>query len=147
MFAAIDIAELEEVLFEVLEEFHLSLGSPPLEAARPIDDMVASAVDVLGADTGSVVVSMSRGFALSLGSLLLATDIDDLADDDLHDAVGELTNLLAGGVKSLVDYETFLGTPEPVTSKVGAAAAEAMIEHALGTFHVAVFNQALSAAA
>lgn len=150
MFEEIDHAEVEELLHEVLDELHYSQGAPEMPAVQPGGPVISATVEVLGAGggAGAVVVSTTSDGARPLGSMLLATPGDELTDEDLVDAVGELTNLLAGGVKSLVDEETSLGTPgsgEPYSAFPAVGLFE--IEHPLISFSIALFNETVSAAA
>lgn len=147
MFNDVDHEEVEEVLIEVLDEFHFSLGAPEMAYAAADGPAVSAVVDVIGSSTGAVVVTTTTNGARPLASVLLDTAPEDLTDEDIADAVGELTNLLAGGLKALVDEETSLGTPGPGASYDAAQAIGIFqIEHQLVTFSLGIFNNALSTA-
>jgi chemotaxis protein CheX len=86
-------------LFQTMMTMSVKIGQPALNKdAQPLQD-VCGVIDVSGAVNGRVVVSMSEPLATSLASELLGDPIDRL-DDDCIDAVGEITNMIAGNAKT-----------------------------------------------
>ncbi|MDR1494377.1 MAG: chemotaxis protein CheX [Planctomycetaceae bacterium] len=60
---------------------------------------------------GTVVLTMAESVALRAASTLLMTDMSDL-NEDVMDAVGELTNMVAGATKArLGQYNLSMGLP------------------------------------
>jgi chemotaxis protein CheX len=76
---------------------------------------VSGIIGLSGRAVGTVVLSLSREVALRAASTLLLMDATEL-NDDVVDAVGELTNVVAGGAKSrLEQYELSISLPNVIT--------------------------------
>jgi chemotaxis protein CheX len=84
------------------------LPVPP--ATGSADDVTAS-VSVTGAWRGHVLVSCSDGASRNAAAALLGIEIDDVTDDDVADALGELANIIGGNVKSLLPEPCALSLP------------------------------------
>ncbi|MCF6378406.1 chemotaxis protein CheX [Nocardioides KLBMP 9356] len=69
-----------------------------------------ASVSVRGAWNGWITLEVSRAAAHDLTRRMLHDD--DVDDDDVRDAVGELVNVLGGNVKSLLVDGCVLGLPE-----------------------------------
>ncbi len=74
-----------------------------LEEAKPwvtTEETVASAVGLAGPSQGAVCLQMSQVLARISASTMLGVPADTLADMEVNDVVGELTNMVAGDLKS-----------------------------------------------
>ena len=67
---------------------------------------MCSTIAIGGAWTATLVVTVELELARSFAGSLLMTGLDELTDDDVTDALGELANVVGGNVKGLVDDET-----------------------------------------
>jgi chemotaxis protein CheX len=88
-------------------------GSSPLlaiPAANPTLAVSAS-VSVTGAWRGHVVVSCSEVASRKAAAALLSIDLDEVTDEDVADALGELANIIGGNVKSLLPEPSALSLP------------------------------------
>ena len=75
---------------------------------------VSAIIGLSGRVSGSVVVSFSTNVALKGAGEMLLTEFDDV-NAEVVDAVGELTNMIAGGAKAAMDnMELSLGLPNVV---------------------------------
>lgn len=75
---------------------------------------VSGIIGLSGKAIGTVVVSFSKNVALKAASAMLMMEADEL-NSDVTDAVGELTNMVAGAAKSqLEDYELSIGLPSVI---------------------------------
>jgi chemotaxis protein CheX len=83
--------------------------TPAALALDPGD--VAGAVSMSGAWDGRVVVTFSPTAATRAAAALLDIGVDDVSPADVVDAVGELANIIGGGVKSLMPQPTVLSLP------------------------------------
>jgi CheY-specific phosphatase CheX len=123
----------EEVVASIVEQVWESLfdtGAPPWYAELPaLTDRVAAEVRLRGDWNGSVRVSCEPATAEWIARTMLALAGDDsLPDDDVHDALGEVVNVVGGNVKGTLGGETSLGLPvvrpfqfdgrEPVSRRV-----------------------------
>ena len=102
------------VIAEQVWSSYLDLdGSSPLlpvPAEKHQADVTAS-VSVTGAWRGHVLVSCSDAASRNAAAALLGIDLDDVSDDDVADALGELANIIGGNVKSLLPEPSALSLP------------------------------------
>jgi chemotaxis protein CheX len=78
---------------------------------------VSGIIGLSGRAVGTVVLSLSKEVALKAASTMLMTEATDV-DDEVLDAVGELTNIVAGGAKAeLEEYELEVSLPNVVTGR------------------------------
>jgi chemotaxis protein CheX len=71
-------------------------------------------IGITGGAVGTLVLNLSRKVALHAASTLLMMESTEI-DDDVIDAVGELTNIVAGRAKSeLEDYRLSIGLPNVI---------------------------------
>jgi len=82
----------------------------PVAADKKVIDVTAS-VSVTGAWRGHVLVSCSEAAGKYVGAALLGIEFDDVAEEDVADALGELANIIGGNVKSLLPEPCALSLP------------------------------------
>jgi chemotaxis protein CheX len=88
----------------------------PFPAQERRDDVSAS-VSVTGAWRGQVVVSCSDTASRNAAAALLGIEHEDVTDDDVTDALGELANIIGGNVKSLLPEPCALSLPHVLMEK------------------------------
>lgn len=103
-----------KVIAEQVWSSYLDLdGASPLvptPAEKHQADVTAS-VSVTGAWRGHVLISCSDAAARHVAAALLGIDFDDVAEEDIADALGELANIIGGNVKSLLPEPSALSLP------------------------------------
>lgn len=103
------------------------------------------AIDYHGAQTGTVVVGLGHGLAESIAQNLLGGSEDEVDDDLVSSAAGELTNVVAGNLAPLIDprgRELRLGSPRMSGfPPSGEAAACAAVSTTDGVVAVAIVNR------
>lgn len=78
---------------------------------------VSGVVGLSGKAVGTVVMSLSENVALKATSTMLLHETKGI-DADVVDAVGELTNMVAGGAKAeLAEYELMVSLPSVITGR------------------------------
>lgn len=86
---------------------------PPLADEEGSDPLpVLARVSVTGTWNGEVVVECSTPLARLVSSHLLLVAVDELADDDVRDVVGELVNVIGGNVKSVMPGPSTMSLPQ-----------------------------------
>jgi chemotaxis protein CheX len=88
-------------------------GSSPLLPVPPENGQidVTASVSVTGAWRGHVLVSCSDAASRNAAAALLGIELDEVTDDDVADALGELANIIGGNVKSLLPEPCALSLP------------------------------------
>ena len=78
---------------------------------------ISGVIGLSGNAVGTVVLSLSEEVALNAASVMLAAHVSSV-DADVIDAVGELTNMVAGAAKSqLEQYHLMVSLPNVVTGE------------------------------
>ena len=67
---------------------------------------IVGSVNFAGDAMGNVAIYVTDGFARIIAAAMLDMDVDDIeSDDEVHDVIGELCNMVGGDLKSrLCDY-------------------------------------------
>ena len=102
-------SDLGQIVEEVLAAF-----LPDLSPANPEDDQpttVAAIVHISGTWTGSVVVSCSDPLASRTAASMLEAEPTGLSGEDISDALGEVANMIGGGVKAMMPEPSVLSLP------------------------------------
>lgn len=78
---------------------------------------VSSVIGMSGYDTGSVVLSLSEELACRAAGQMLLDDFHEITAE-VADAVGELSNMIAGGAKAqMAHLELQLGLPNVIVGR------------------------------
>lgn len=78
---------------------------------------IVGKINIQGRISGSIYVSLPDYLAMEMASMLLMEEYDEI-NEDVEDAVGELNNMIAGGIKqSLSNFKDVfeIGIPEVTT--------------------------------
>lgn len=78
---------------------------------------VSAVIGLSGPTCGSVVFSLSRTVALKVAEQFLMEEFSEITSE-VADAVGELTNMIAGGAKKeLSRHQLYLGLPNVIVGR------------------------------
>ncbi len=103
--------------FQTMLSSDVQRGAPYLRSKAESDLCVSGVIGLSGDAVGSVVLNMSQEVALGIASVLLMDHFTELTDD-VVDAVGELTNVIAGAAKSkLEEFHLEVSLPNVVTGR------------------------------
>jgi chemotaxis protein CheX len=93
-------------------------GARPLKV-MPVDASVtpiSAAVSVTGSWNGHVVIETTADGSREATAAMLSMDAAEVSEADIADALGEIANVIGGGVKSLLPGTCALSLPHVVTS-------------------------------
>lgn len=97
--------------FETMLSCEVTRGKPHLKEHNHGLYEINGVIGLSGKAIGTVVVSLSRSVALQAATQMLMTPCDEL-NSDVIDAVGEITNMVAGGAKAqLAEYNMSISLP------------------------------------
>ena len=103
---------LAAIASEVWASLGLDLAAAPLALALHEECVTASGVvAITGTWQGKVGLECAGELPQRLASVMFAADAAGLSPEDVSDAVGELTNILAGNTKSLLPEPSRLSMP------------------------------------
>lgn len=78
---------------------------------------ISGVIGLTGNSVGTVVLSLSRNVALEAASTMLMTPLEEV-DDDVLDAIGELTNMVAGAAKAeLKEFNLAVSLPNVISGE------------------------------
>ena len=90
----------------------LGLQIQPLPAPpRPAEAYLIGTIRILGDTCAGLEVIATADLAKHIASVMFDTPATDLANDEVFDAIGEVANIIGGGVKGLAEGETQLSLP------------------------------------
>lgn len=120
-----DVAQIVQEVWSSM----LGLEVEPLEVEIPSDGpSVAGSVGVSGASDCLISMELSETTAKSVAASMFGLAADEVGDEDIADAVGELTNMVGGNIKSLLPEPSTLSLPvvahgvQPIMRVVGGEA-------------------------
>lgn len=133
-----------EDLFEVLQtiwstQLGLELdddGQPSGLVTDSKDGLMTGTVQISGGFTGAVHLVCGRGVIRTAAAQMFSVPEDDLSNEDLRDALGELTNMVGGNVKTLLEGTEYISLPTVIEgSNYGIARlASDIVAEAQGVF-------------
>jgi len=110
------IASLKNTFLTMLE-CEIRRGTIALKNDNAPWHDVSGIIGLSGKAIGMVVLSLSQSVAVKAASTMLMSEVSEI-DGDVVDAVGELTNMVAGAAKSeLEEYQLMVSLPNVVTGR------------------------------
>lgn len=109
-----EIIELTRTVWETV----LAMSIEPVPKDEAPDDKgetVSACVHISGGWVGSVVVTCPRAVAVRIACQMFELEPDDTEEELVHDAVGEVVNMIGGNVKGLVPGPSQLSLPAVAT--------------------------------
>jgi chemotaxis protein CheX len=92
----------------------VELVSDELNPVIPSRGHVISAVSTTGAWNGHFVVSVTLASAVLIARAMFGDEDGEIPIEDVSDAVGEIGNILAGNIKSILPQPSALSLPQVV---------------------------------
>jgi chemotaxis protein CheX len=101
--------------FETMVGCPLTRGTLYLRCDQTKLHDVSGVIGLSGLAQGTVVLSLEKHVAQQAAAALLMCDANALSENDLVDAVGELTNMVSGAAKAkLAEYDLSISLPSVV---------------------------------
>ena len=115
-----DLAEMvEQVWVSYLDPDGVSPLIPTGDDRQPSE--VHSTVSITGSWHGHLVYASSRQAARRAAAAFLALEVDEVAQEDVSDVLGELANIVGGNVKAMLPAGCFLSLPTVVLAPESAS--------------------------
>lgn len=90
----------------------LELDLTPRENPNPTDDSyLVAMVRILGDSVGGLEVAVPQPLAQHIAGVMFDSSAEQLAEDEILDAIGEVANMIGGGVKGLSTGDSQLSLP------------------------------------
>jgi chemotaxis protein CheX len=106
-----DLASIVESVFRTMMDLEVAAS----EAAwRHAPDTVTAAVQFVGVWQGAALIECSAQQACQFAARFMGIELPSTLDDDVRDVMGELANMVAGNLKSLLPHGVDLSMPSVV---------------------------------
>lgn len=106
----LDVAELTR---DIWAAFVAVEARPVVDVGGAVaDETLTGCVHIAGAWEGTVFVEVSRAHAEHAAARMFAAPVGTLGADEVCDALGELTNIVAGNVKGVLGVQARLSLPQ-----------------------------------
>ncbi|MBN1477896.1 chemotaxis protein CheX [Candidatus Sumerlaeota bacterium] len=109
-FSASQISEMTASVFSQMFNLTVQLSDSGCNFADS-SATVTSCVQISGDWVGAVIFQTPRELAAKITSALFMEEAATLADEDIHDAMGEVGNVLAGNLKASLPGSSTLALP------------------------------------
>ncbi len=99
--------EIEDKIIDATKEIFSSMVMMEIEVKEvmedhgPLTDTITGLIGLAGTHKGVLGIHTPYHVAMAITSSFLGMDVDEI-NEDVHDAVGELANMLGGNVKSIL---------------------------------------------
>lgn len=90
-------------VFSTMLKCSLTRGQPFLKGGSQPDYEISGVIGLAGIAKGTVVLRLCREAAVMAASAMLGERLNEI-DADVRDAVGELTNMVAGSAKAQLEH-------------------------------------------
>lgn len=108
-----DSTLVQAALEQVWESMLYAVAEPVAADAATTAQGVQATITVTGAWNGELRLSCDREAAGQMAATMLGAPAgEELPDLDVHDAVGEILNVVGGSVKGALEGESRLGLPQ-----------------------------------
>jgi len=149
-----DARKIAEIIRNATHSVFSTMLGTELTAQEPFEDPqpfkpseVTGFIGMAGEFAGYVSIHVTRSQATDFTARLVGVDVDEItSEDEIRDAVGEITNMLAGNVKTALStmgvveiaLPTVVMTPKAELRVRGARGLAVPFEDYTGVFHVEV---------
>lgn len=97
-----DIIDSTQDIFSSMIMLDVTPGEPFLRNNDKLLNSISGIVGLAGNTKGMLAIHMTNEAALAVTAAFLGMEVDEI-DEDVRDAIGELANMLAGSIKSILD--------------------------------------------
>jgi chemotaxis protein CheX len=107
-----DLFEILEIIWSTQLGFELDHDEqPPARTENSEEPLMTGTVQISGGFSGAVHLICGRSVVRAAAARMFSVPEADLSDEDLRDALGELTNMVGGNVKTLLPGSEFISLP------------------------------------
>ena len=111
------IADIVATVWETVLGMQVELDESMHLATVPEHPTYAGIVQIHGAWEGAIAVQCSEALARRTAMTMFDLTPDDVTTAELHDSLGEITNMIGGNLKALLPEPCLLGLPVVVEGR------------------------------
>jgi len=95
------VTKAAQGVFKTMLSMPLELEDPPNIASVTTGKHIVGTVGFAGAVMGNISIFVSRQFAREMTAAMLGMTVDEIgSDEEVHDVIGEVCNMVGGDLKS-----------------------------------------------
>ncbi|MGA2739906.1 MAG: chemotaxis protein CheX [Bryobacteraceae bacterium] len=139
-----DLARIVQSVFSTMMDIEVAACDVPWTHSH---DTITSAVHFVGVWRGATLVEVDAPQAFQFAARFMGIEMPVAIDDDVRDVMGELANMVAGNLKSLLPHGVDLSMPSVVVGSdysvhiCGVSAVERMtFSSAIGNFRITLIE-------
>jgi len=139
-----DLASIVQSVFQTMMDLEVAVCEAPWTHAG---NTITAAVHFVGQWRGATLVECDAPQACQFAARFMGIALPAMIDDDVRDAMGELANMVAGNLKSVLPHGVDLSMPSVVEGSdyslrvCGAKAVERMtFSSAVGNFRITLIE-------
>lgn len=111
-----DIYQFTESVFQSM----LGLDVEPSDAELPSSELITGAIYYAGPWKGAALLQCDPREAYEFTARLMGVPLPTSFDDDVRDAMGEITNIIGGNLKPILPHGVALSMPSVVSGRPSA---------------------------
>ncbi len=96
------IIDATQDIFSSMIMLEVAAGEPFVRNNDKLINSISGIIGLAGSTKGMLAIHMDNAAALAVTTAFLGMEVEEI-DDDVRDAIGELANMLAGNIKSVLD--------------------------------------------
>ena len=96
------IIDATQEIFSSMIMLEVTPGDPFQRDNKMLKNSISGLVGLAGSIKGMLAIHLPNPAAIAVTTAFLGMEVDEI-NDDVRDAIGELANMLAGNVKSVLD--------------------------------------------
>ncbi len=97
-----DIIDSTQDIFSSMMMLDVTPGESFKRSDEKLSNSISGIIGLAGNTKGMLAIHMTNQAALAVTTAFLGMDVEEI-DEDVRDAIGELANMLAGSIKSILD--------------------------------------------
>lgn len=107
-----DLFEILQTIWSTQLGLELDDDEQPSDQVTGLKDgLMTGTVQISGGFTGAVHLVCGRGVIQAAAAEMFSVPEADLSNEDLRDALGELTNMVGGNIKTLLEGTEYISLP------------------------------------
>jgi chemotaxis protein CheX len=105
-----DLSEVVRSVWDAMLGLTLVPADQPYETADD-ERCLTGCVQITGSWEGAVMIDLPEQLAREAAAAMFGCEPDDLGDEEVLDALGEVANMVGGNVKGMIDADCKLSLP------------------------------------
>src|SRR3546814_3847166 len=103
--------DINQLVVDIWSSVLQMSAAPVPPVSRPDEVRLTGFVHISGDWEGTITVDCPLPLAASATAMMFGMEVDEVSKADIDDAIGEITNMTGGGIKSMLEGSCSLSLP------------------------------------